>query len=103
MLDPSCFELLLGVSGVDPTIGCHQARRPSKDLLVMGYRINGLAVLFWVGEDLIARDQPSLSLVQGHQSSKLNKCTSDVPWNGAGVWLEEAEDDDDDDDEEDDE
>ena len=84
-------ELLLRVSGVDPTIGGHQPRRSSKHHPMMRDRIDGLAVLFGVFQDLLARDQSSLHLIHGHQPSKLDERAACMPRNGTGVWLKQTE------------
>jgi hypothetical protein len=87
LLDPSGLELFLRLGKVDPAIGCDQTRRPGKKVLVVGDRFNSLSMLFRVLQDLGARDQPSLHLVERDQSSKLDKRTALVARNRAGMWL----------------
>src|SRR5579885_3040169 len=81
LLDPCGFELLLRIGSVDSTISGHQPRRPSKHLLMMSDRINGLPVLLRMFQDLIARHQPAFHLVYGHQPPKFHERTALVARN----------------------
>src|SRR5258707_8319220 len=89
--DPSCLQALLRFRRLDAPVAGHQARRMLKDLLVVGDRLQRLSMLGGVLQDLVARHDAALHLVEDDVAAKLDQRADFMPGNGAGVWLEEAE------------
>src|SRR6266516_2124846 len=74
-----------------PSIPSHQIGRMFKERLVMGYGRDGLAMLVGVLQDLVARHDTALHLIEDDLPSKLDLGASLVAWDGARVRLKEAE------------
>src|SRR5260370_7766961 len=90
-LDPGGQQALLGFRRMHPPVASHQTRRMLKERLVVPHRFNGLPMLSGVFQNLVARHDATLHLVEDDVSAKLDERPALVARNGAGVRLAEAE------------
>src|SRR5260370_3893423 len=90
-LDPGGQQALLGLRRLHPPVASHQTRRMLKERLVVPHRFDGLPMLGGVFQNLVARHDAALHLVEDDVAAKLDERTALVARNGARVRLEEAE------------
>src|SRR5258708_26791343 len=89
-LDPCGREDLLGVGGMHAPIPGHQARCPTKHLLMMAYCFHRLLMLVGLLQDLVACHDAALHLIEDHVPPKLDLGASLVAGEVPRVWLPHA-------------
>src|SRR5258708_21075571 len=90
-LDPGGHQALLGLRRMHPPVASQQTGRMLKERLVVPHRFDGLPMLGGVFQNLVARHDAALHLVEDDVAAKLDERTALVARNGARVRLEKAD------------
>ncbi len=90
-LDSGGREGFLGLRRMHTSITSHQPGWAAKDLPMMLDRRGGLPMLVGLLQNLLARHDAPIHLIEDHMPPKLDLSPALVTGNSAGVWLKEAQ------------
>src|SRR5260370_2744237 len=82
-LDPSGQQAFLRLCRLHAPVARYQTRRMRKERLVVRHRLNGLPMLGWVFQNLVARHDAALHFIQDDMPSELDQRAAFVARDGA--------------------